>query len=183
VNRAVVERAQRGDREAFASVAFELSDRLMGLAHRILRDHGAAEEALQVALMRIWRDLPSLREPEAVDAWAARILVRACQDSLRHARRKGYALPLLPHEGQVDDPSSWLADHEELERAFGTLSADHRAVVVLHYYRDLPLVEISTMLKIPIGTVRSRLHYARRALRSALEAAAASPTITDVSAR
>jgi RNA polymerase sigma-70 factor (ECF subfamily) len=158
----VVERAQRGDREAFASIAFELSDRLMGLAHRILRDHGAAEEALQVALLRIWRDLPSLREPDAVDAWAARILVRACQDSLRHARRKERSLQLLPHEGHVDDASSRLADHEELERAFATLSADHRAVVVLHYYRDLPLAEISTALDIPIGTVKTHLHRAKR---------------------
>lgn len=182
MNRAVVELAQRGDREAFASIAFELSDRLMGLAHRILRDHGAAEEALQVALLRIWRDLPSLREPDKIDAWAARILVRACQDSLRHARRKGPKVPLLPDEGQVDDASLQLADHEELEQAFATLSADHRAVVVLHYYRDLPLAEIATMLAVPIGTVRSRLHYARRALRSAMESAG-DATVTEVAAR
>lgn len=179
MNRAVVERAQGGDREAFASLAFELSDRLMGLAHRILRDHGAAEEALQVALLRIWRDLPSLREPDSIDAWASRILVRACQDSLRQARRAGRSVQLLPHEGHVGDSSSRLADHEELEAAFATLSADHRAVVVLHYYRDLPLAEIATVLDVPIGTVRSRLHYARRAMRAALEDVAR-PSITDV---
>jgi len=178
----VVERAQRGDLDAFASIAFELSDRLMGLAHRILRDHGAAEEALQVALLRIWKDLPSLREPDAVDAWAARILVRACQDSLRHTRRSGRVLQLLPQEGHVEDPSAGFGERQELERAFGTLSADHRAVVVLHYYRDLSLADIAGTLDIPIGTVRSRLHYARRALRVALEAEAA-PTITEVRAR
>jgi len=178
----VVERAQRGDLDAFASIAFELSDRLMGLAHRILRDHGAAEEALQVALLRIWKDLPSLREPDAVDAWAARILVRACQDSLRHTRRSGRVLQLLPQEGYVEDPSAGFGERQELERAFGTLSADHRAVVVLHYYRDLSLADIAGTLDIPIGTVRSRLHYARRALRGALEAEAA-PTNTEVRAR
>jgi len=171
--------AQRGDREAFASIAFELSDRLMGLAHRILRDHGAAEEAVQVALLRIWRDLPSLRDPDAVDAWAARILVRACQDSLRQARRSGRPLRMLPDEGRIDDSSSQFADHEELERAFASLSTDHRAVVVLHYYRDLPLADIATLLHVPIGTVRSRLHYARRALRSAIEAGSR-VKITDV---
>lgn len=177
-----MERAQRGDVDAFASVAFELSDRLMGLAHRILRDHGAAEEALQVALLRIWRDLPSLREPGSLEAWAARVLVRACQDSLRQTRRSGRPLQLLPNEGHVDDPSAKFGDRQELERAFATLSADHRAVVVLHYYRDLSLADIAATLDIPIGTVRSRLHYARRALRAALEAEAA-PTITEVRAR
>lgn len=182
MNRAVVEQAQRGDVDAFASIAFELSDRLLGLAHRILRDHGAAEEALQVALLRIWKDLPSLREPEALEAWASRVLVRACHDSLRRTRRTGPVTSLMAHDGKVEDGSSQLADHDELEGAFATLSADHRAVVVLHYYRDLPLAEIATILDVPIGTVRSRLHYARRALRTALEAEA-SPRITEVSAR
>ncbi len=177
-----MERAQRGDLDAFASIAFELSDRLMGLAHRILRDHGAAEEALQVALLRIWSDLPSLRQADAVEAWAARILVRACQDSLRRTRRSGRVLQLLPNEGQVEDPAARFGEHQELEGAFATLSADHRAVVVLHYYRDLSLADIATTLDVPIGTVRSRLHYARRALRAALEAEAA-PTITEVKAR
>ena len=174
--------AQRGDREAFASIAFEISDRLMGLAHRILRDHGAAEEALQVALLRIWRDLPSLRDPDRLDAWAARVLVRACQDSLRRARRSGRPVFLFADEASVEDGSSAFADHEELEKAFAVLSADHRAVVVLHYYRDLPLSEIAATLGIPIGTVRSRLHYARRALRRALEAADG-PSISEVRKR
>jgi RNA polymerase sigma factor (sigma-70 family) len=182
VDRAVVERAQRGDLDAFASIAFELSDRLMGLAHRILRDHSAAEEALQVALLRIWKDLPSLRQPDALEAWAARILVRACQDSLRQTRRTGRAVHLLPDDAHVEDASAGFAEHNELEQAFATLSADHRAVVVLHYYRDLPLAEIAAILEVPIGTVRSRLHYARRALRTALEAEAG-PTITEVRAR
>jgi RNA polymerase sigma-70 factor, ECF subfamily len=182
VDRTVVERAQAGDLDAFASIAFELSDRLMGLAHRILRDHGAAEEALQVALLRIWKDLPSLREPNAVEAWAARILVRACQDSLRRTRRTGRVLQLLPNDDLVEDPTATIGEHHELEGAFATLSADHRAVVVLHYYRDMSLADIAATLDVPIGTVRSRLHYARRALRAALEAEAA-PTITEVRAR
>lgn len=177
-----MELAQRGDREAFASIAFEVSDRLMGLAHRILRDHGAAEEALQVALLRIWRDLPSLRDPDRLDAWAAQVLVRACQDILRRARRSGRPVPLFHDEVSVNDASSAVADHEELERAFATLSADHRAVVVLHYYRDLPLSDVAATLSVPLGTVRSRLHYARRALRSALEAADR-PSVTEVRPR
>ncbi|HEX6129511.1 MAG TPA: sigma factor, partial [Candidatus Limnocylindria bacterium] len=68
MERSLVERAQRGDREAFTSLAFELSDRLFAVAHRILRDFDSAGDALQVTLLRIWRDLPSLRDPDLVEA-------------------------------------------------------------------------------------------------------------------
>ena len=63
MDRALVERAQRGDRDAFSSLAIELSDQLFGVAHRILRDFDSASDAFQVALVRIWRDLPGLRDP------------------------------------------------------------------------------------------------------------------------
>ena len=87
MDRSLVEQAQRGDREAFQVVAFTLSDRLFGVAHRILRDFDAAGDALQMALVRIWRDLPSLRDPERIEAWATRALIRACHDQLRRERR------------------------------------------------------------------------------------------------
>jgi len=79
----MVELAKLGDREAFTRLAFELSDHLFAVAHRILRDFDAAGDALQVTLLRIWRDLPSLRDPDRFEAWAYRVLLRACQDQLR----------------------------------------------------------------------------------------------------
>ena len=166
----LVEQAQRGDRQAFASLAYVLSDRLFGVAHRILRDFDAAGDALQDALVRIWRDLPDLRDPARFEAWAYRLLVRACMDQLRSAKRHGPDLQLLPNDGVEDDPELILVVRDQLDRAFRRLPHDQRAVVVLHYYRDLPLSEIAEALEIPIGTVRSRLHYARRALRAAIEA-------------
>jgi RNA polymerase sigma-70 factor, ECF subfamily len=176
MDRYLVERAQGGDREAFSSVAFALSDRLFGVAHRILRDADAAGDALQVALVRIWRDLPALREPERLDAWAYRILVHACHDELRRRRGRPPVLQLLPDDAAVDHSIVSVADRDQLEHAFRDLSTDHRAVVVLHYYRDLTLAEIADVLRIPIGTVRSRLHYARRSLRAAIEADTRSST-------
>ncbi len=170
MDRYLVERAQRGDREAFTSLAFALSDRLFGVAHRILRDPDAAGDALQVALVRIWRDLPSLREPERLEAWAYRLLTRACQDELRKRRSRPPPLELLPDDGAIDPSILSVADRDQIARGFRNLSAEQRAVVVLHYYRDLTLSEIAEALSVPIGTVRSRLHYARRSLRSALEA-------------
>jgi RNA polymerase sigma-70 factor, ECF subfamily len=172
MDRSLVEQAQRGDREAFTSLAFELSDRLFAVAHRILRDFDGAGDVLQVTLLRIWRDLPSLRDPDHLDGWAYRVLVRACHDQLRRQRRQAPALHLLATDETQQDSSNALANREELERAFRTLSSEHRAAIVLQYYRGLTLTEIAEVLHVPIGTVRSRLHYAKRALRSAIEAEA-----------
>lgn len=170
MERSLVEQAKRGDREAFTRLAFELSDRLFAVAHRILRDFDSAGDALQVTLLRIWRDLPVLRDPSLVEAWAYRILVRACHDELRKLRRQTPALHLLAVDGSSEDHAISIADREQLDRAFRTLTAEQRAVIVLQYYRDLTLTEIAGVLEVPIGTVRSRLHYAKRALRAAIEA-------------
>ena len=176
MERSLVERAQRGDREAFTSLAFELSDRLFAVAHRILRDFDSAGDALQVTLLRIWRDLPGLKDPDLVEAWAYRILVRACHDALRKQRRQAPALHLLGVDGAEADPAISVADREQLDRAFQRLPVEQRAVIVLQYYRDLTLTDIAVVLQVPVGTVRSRLHYAKRALRAAIEADARSTT-------
>lgn len=171
MDRSLVERAQRGDREAYERLAFELSDRLFAVAHRILRDFDAAGDALQVALLRIWRDLPSLRDPDRVEAWSYRALVHACHDELRKQRRQVPTLHLLPTDGAVEpDHAVAIADREQLDRAFRKLPVEQRAAVVLQYYRQLTLPEIAEVLGVPVGTVRSRLHYAKRALRAAVEA-------------
>lgn len=176
MDRSVVERAQGGDREAFGSLAIELSDRMFGVAHRILRDFDAASDALQVALVRMWRDLPGLRDPDLVEGWAYRVVVRACYDELRRARRTIELRSLdggAPSSGA--DPALGLVEREALERAFRKLPADQRAVLVLQYYRDMTLPQIAESLRVPLGTVRSRLHYAKRAMRAALEADARPP--------
>lgn len=170
MDRQLVERAQRGDREAFQELAFGVSDRLFAVAHRVLRDFDAASDALQAGLVRVWRDLPSLRDPERFEAWAYRAVVNACQDQLRSERRAASRLRIVPIEPLVDDASAAISDREEVARAFERLNADQRAVIVLQYYRDLSLPEIAELLGVPLGTVRSRAHYAKRVLRAAIEA-------------
>ena len=167
----LVTAAQRGDEEAFASLAVAVGDRLHAVAHRILRDIDLAEDATQQALLAIWRDLPQLRDPARFDAWSYRLLVRACYAEGRRTRRWAPNLRLLP----ADEPrwrtaSGSVVDRDQLERGFRRLSIDHRAVVVLHHYLDLPLDEVAETLGVPVGTVRSRLHHAMRGLRAALEA-------------
>ena len=176
MDRDLVERARHGDREAFAVLVHQVSDSLYSVAYRILRDTGLAEDVLQNALVLAWRRLPKLRDPDRFEAWIHRILVHACYDESQRTRSWRASVTVLPIElaGESDETSQ-VADRDELERAFRWLSIEQRAVFVLHHYLGLPLVEVAELLGIPAGTVRSRLHYAIRSLRAAIEAGAAIP--------
>ncbi len=165
----LVERAQRGDREAFDAIATAAYHRLYAVSRRILRDGYAAEDVVQETLIRAWRDLGGLREPERFDAWLHRLLIRACQDHVRAQRRRPPQVLVLDIDGAVEqDAIAGLADRDELERAFLELSVEHRAVLVLTHYVGLRAPEIALILEIPTGTVYSRLHYAAQAMRVAL---------------
>jgi RNA polymerase sigma-70 factor, ECF subfamily len=167
----LVVRAQHGDEEAFASLAVAVGGRLHAVSHRILRDIHLAEDATQQALLTIWRDLPQLRDPARFDAWSYRLLVRACYAEGRRIRDWAPNLRVMPaDEPAVAEGLSVVVDRDQLERGFQRLSIEHRAVVVLHHYADLPLDQVAEILGVPIGTVRSRLFHAMRGLRAALEA-------------
>jgi RNA polymerase sigma-70 factor, ECF subfamily len=170
----LVERAQRGDREAFGSLVQLTSDRMYAIASRILRDADLAEDALQGALITAWRSLPSLRDPARFEAWLRRLLVHACYAEARRRRSWTSTIRVLPVDGPVGpDGLLSIVDRDALDRAFRRLSIDQRAVFVLHHHLGLALTEIAETIGIPAGTARSRLHYATRALRAAIEADAA----------
>lgn len=170
MDRVLVEQARRGDREAFAVLVHQVSDSLYAVAHRILRDTGLAEDALQNALVLAWRRLPKLRDPDRFEAWIHRILVHACYDESQRSRSRA-AIALVPGARMSSpDASDAIVDRDELERAYRRLSLEQRAVFVLHHYVGLPLVEVAEVLGIPAGTARSRLHYAILGLRGALVA-------------
>ena len=144
--------AQRGDEEAFASLAVAVGDRLHAVAHRILRDTDLAEDATQQALLSIWRDLPQLRDPARFDAWSYRLLVRACYSEGRRTRHWAPNLRLLPADEPVPGEGlGSVVDRDQLERGFRRLSIDHRSVVVLHHYLDMPLDEVAETLGVPVG--------------------------------
>jgi RNA polymerase sigma-70 factor (ECF subfamily) len=170
VDRDLVEQAQRGDREAFAILARTHGDRLVSVAHRILRDLGRAEDVVQQTLVIAWRELPRLRDPDRFEAWINRTLVRACYMEAKRARAWGAQVRVLKIEPALPDPSGALADRDQLERGFRRLPPDQRAILVLHHYLGFAPAEIAETLGIPEGTTRSRLHYAHRAMRAALEA-------------
>lgn len=162
--------AQRGDEEAFAMLVAAHGGRLQAVAHRILRDFDLAEDATQQALLRIWKGLPNLRDPDRFEAWSYQLLVRSCHAEARRTRHWTPGLRLVETDEPTEDPLIAIADRDQLERAFRSLSVDHRAVVVLHHYLDLPLAEVAEVLGIPVGTAGSRLHYAMKGLHAALDA-------------
>jgi RNA polymerase sigma-70 factor (ECF subfamily) len=172
VERELVEQAQRGDQEAFAALVHLTADRLYGIAYRILRDPTQAEDALQNALIDLWDDLPSLRDPDRFEAWTYRLIARASYREARRGRRwtgkvQRIAVDLEPSD---DGGLDRFALHDDMERAFRQLTPEHRAVVVLHFFVGLPLTEIADALGLPVGTAGSRLHYAVRSLRAAFDA-------------
>jgi len=177
MDRDVVERARSGDQEAFADLVHQVSDTLLGVARRIVRDPDLAEDVLQNALLMIWRKLPHLRDADHFEGWAFRILVHACYTEAPRNRRWASTVRVFPTglANGVDDIQK-VSDRDELEQAFRRLPLDQRAVFVLHHHVGLPLVAVAETLGIPDGTARSRLHYATRALRAAFDQARATAT-------
>jgi RNA polymerase sigma-70 factor (ECF subfamily) len=169
----LVARAQHGDREAFSVLARGASGRLYATARLILRQPELAEDALQDTLIAAWRDIRGLRDPDRLDAWLHRLLVRACHRQLsRERRRRLTELELDPGAPvpALVDGSRALADRDELERAFRRLTAEQRTILALVYFADLPLTDVAAAVGIPLGTVKSRLHRSMDALRAALAA-------------
>ena len=171
MTRRLVEQAQQGDHAAFDALAAASFERLGGVARGILRDPSLAEDAVQECLVRAWRDLRALRDPDRFEAWTYRLLVNACADELRRARRRPIEVSVpIGDSVRSADATAAIDDRDELERGFGRLSVDHRAVLVLIHYVGLPAREVADVLGVPEGTVTSRLHYGTRALRASLEA-------------
>jgi RNA polymerase sigma-70 factor (ECF subfamily) len=171
LDRDLVEQAQRGDRDAFAILAKSHGDRLMAIAQRILRDVGRAEDAVQQTLVIAWRELPSLRDPDRFDAWLQRLLVNASYGEARRSRAWNAHIRVLPVDGQGGpDESLSLDNRDRLERGFRRLPPDQRAMLVLTHYLGLSPTEVAERLGIPVGTANSRLHYAHRAMRAAIDA-------------
>lgn len=170
VDEAVVRRAQRGDEEAFEAIVDDSIDRLYGIATLIARDRSLAEDAVQDALLRAWRDLPTLREPDRLGAWLGRLTVNATYDLLRKRRRVRDLKPLTDDVAVHAGEAGATIDRTALAWAYDRLPTEQRSVVVLHYYAGLSLDEVATTLGIPAGTARSRLHAALRALRHHLGA-------------
>jgi RNA polymerase sigma-70 factor (ECF subfamily) len=147
-------------------------DRAYRLAGLILGDQHEAQDATQDALLRAWRSAASLRDPVGFQAWFDRILVNVCRDRLRRRGKvRLVAMDDAQGIGAVRDPFRAILDRDEVLRAMASLDADHRIVLVLHYWADLTVEGVAERLGWPVGTVKSRLHRGLATMRSRLDKA------------
>ena len=179
MHRALVERARVGDREAFDALARMVGDQCMAIAFRILRDADRADDAVQAALISAWRQLRTLKNPDAFEPWLHKILTNECYAEARRRTRMRAEVRVLQLGGQAESADILsVNDRDQLERAFRRLTLEQRAVLVFHHYVGLPLPDVALHLGIPLGTAKSRLHHATAALRASLEADARVPSIS-----
>ena len=159
-----------GDRDAFGVLATQSLPRLVGTAGLILGRLDLAEDAAQESLVRAWRDLPSLRDPDRFEAWLYRVLVRACHDEARRARRLPVVELAVEPAGTLRDPAAAIAERDAIGAGLRRLSREQRTVLVLRFYLDLSYEDMAVALSVPVGTVKSRVSRALPALRATLEA-------------
>jgi RNA polymerase sigma factor (sigma-70 family) len=162
--------------QAFLRLADRHLDAAYRLARAILRDSTDGQDATHDAFEQAWRKWSTLRDPSRFEPWFDRILVNTCRDRLRSARRQATDIS-AEVAITTGDPYGQAHDRDLLANAIAALSPDHRVVVALRYYRDLPVDEIASRLDIPAGTVQSRLHYALKHLHAAIDAADGKGTI------
>lgn len=163
----LVAAARRGDRDAFRRLVEPELGRALGLATILARSSADGADAVQEALLSAWRGLDSLRDPQAFPAWFRRHVVRA---ATRTAVRNHQVVELeVVSQGSTDDIDRAL-EQRQLSRAFDRLEPKDRLVLTLHYFWDLPTAETASQLRVPVGTVKSRVHYALQRLRAAYEA-------------
>jgi RNA polymerase sigma-70 factor (ECF subfamily) len=169
--RELVDRARRGDHDAFAALVHGSIARLDTAARLIVRDPELARDAVQDGLFRAWRDLRSLRDPDRFDAWLHRLTVNACLDLARRRRRRPVEVEVTEIlEPSAVDPTDAFGDRELVAAVLRRLDEHGRSIVVLHYYLGMSLPDVAVTLRIPVGTVKSRLHRALGEMRRGLAA-------------
>jgi RNA polymerase sigma-70 factor (ECF subfamily) len=165
----VIDAAPELSEEAFAKRSDEYLSRALALACYILGDASEAEDATQETMARAWKARRSLRRADAFEAWIDRILVNTCREKLRRRRRVREVDLALEGDREAGDRFGALLSRDSVGRALLELTPEQRTVVVLRYWRDRTLEEIARELSWPLGTVKSRLHYALAALKERLE--------------
>jgi RNA polymerase sigma-70 factor (ECF subfamily) len=171
----LVDRARHGDEGAFEALISAAVDRLYAAATLILHDRTLAEEAVQETMIRAWRDLPRLRDVSRFEVWLRRILVHACMDTVRSEPQRSSNAQLDVEWRAPGDEISQLADRDAIGQAFKRLTLEHRSILVLRHYFGYSVPELADLLRLRLGTAKSRLSRAETAMRSALQ--------TDVSRR
>ena len=171
MQRDLVIAARDGDLDAYSQLVRASFPRLYGVANLILRDADRAQDAVQDALVLAWKHVRSLRDPDAWDAWLRRLTVNACYKVAKKEKRRTEVeqhVTLDAGATVTHDHSAELAQRDWVIGKLDSIDIDKRAVLVLHYYLDLPMPEVAEILDIPYGTAASRLHRGLEALRASM---------------
>ena len=171
--RDLIRRARRGERLAWDALLASYQLRLFGFARRLLDDREDAMDVVQETFVSSIRHISSLRDDERFAGWLFAI---ARQHSLLCLRKRGRAivttveeLPDVPDGAESAEELSFRTHQRALiDKEIAMLPEPQKTVILLHYFLELPLIEIAEIMQSPTGTVKSRLHFAREALREAL---------------
>lgn len=179
---ALLGRARQGDVAAFEQLVLTYQKRVFNLAFRLTGSREDAADLAQEALVRVYKSLGRFREQARFSTWLYRIVVNVCLDHQRSRKRQptvSLDAPLEGNDGEVPrQVASSAADPQEaaerrdlrdaVQAAIGRLSGEHRAVLIMRDIQDMPYDEIGEILRLPLGTVKSRLNRARQALKQEL---------------
>ena len=162
--------AQQGDRRSFGELVRRHREGVINVVYRMCGDANLAEDAAQEAFIRAWRHLPNYRPRSPFRNWVYRIATNVALDVLR-CERETVDVDTLPLTTSDPGPEAIVERaerSEQVRQAVLALSPASRTVLVLREYEGLSYREIADTLEIPIGTVMSRLNYARNRLRESL---------------
>jgi RNA polymerase sigma-70 factor, ECF subfamily len=173
--------AQKGDMAAFEELVARHRDKIYARAYSMMRNEDEALDLSQEAWVKGWQRLVQFQGDSSFVTWMTRIVINLCLDQLRkHKRQRAESIEMLDEEGggverympvEAANPTSGLERVElrkRIDRALSQLSAEHRTVLVLHEFEELEYKEIAKRMGCSIGTVMSRLFYARRRMASLL---------------
>ena len=169
----IIARARRGDADAFEQLVIAYRDQVFRLALRMCGNEADADEAAQEAFLSAWKALPNFRGDSQFSTWLYQLTSHAAIDLLRREKRQIAAEDIT--EVSVSDPGpspQQQAERSETRQAvrdaMGQLSPEYRQIVVLRFLQELSYEEIGAVLKLPPGTVKSRLNRAKAQLKDIL---------------
>jgi RNA polymerase sigma-70 factor (ECF subfamily) len=160
----LIRRCQARDKDAFRLLVENYRKVMFGTAYLMTKDRGLAEDALQDALVQMWKHLPSLRQGVSLKAWLVRIVVNEVNRQRRKKRVLTVPLEYAPEiVDDCDDAVTMMIrneDHQNLRQAMEQLPLEIKETVILRYFSDLTVPEIAAVMKKPEGTIKSRLSRA-----------------------
>lgn len=175
---AFIQRAQKGDHDAFAALVDEHQRYIYNLALRVLKDEDEALDLTQETFVRAWTALPNFRGQSQFRTWLYRIVTNLCYNRLPNLRRSltdlgDDVISEIPEPDLTfDNPARGFESRElrsYLHNAIENLDENYRLLISLRYQNELPYEEIASMLNLPLGTVKTGLFRAKEQLRRALE--------------